>query len=310
MTGLHDLAWVTEIAPLLLRMGLVAAFVVSVAVIAERLGPFLGGMVASLPLYTGPVYLLLALEHDTAYLAASAVASLAICGANPVFVMIYAMLSRSRGTATSLLGGLGAWAGCAAIVRLRDWTVPEGLLFVAPIFLVSIMLSRSFTRGVALKRPERHWTDLVQRALLVAVLTGIVIVASQRVPAQVTGILSVMPILTTSLILVMQPRVGGPATAALLAHTLGGLVGMVLAFVVVSLTIEDLGAWPSLSLGLGVTLAWNLMLIAVNVGLGRRRSAPVANAAARPVAARSLPPPLPPPPLPPPLQPPRSPRTR
>lgn len=296
MTGLDDLGWVTQVWPLLLRMVLVAVFVVTVAMIAERLGPFLGAMVASLPLYTGPVYLLLALEHDTAYLAASAVASLAICGANPVFVVIYAMLSRTQGALISLAGGLAAWTACALFVQSRDWTVIEGLLFVAPIFAVSIVLARNFTRGVALKRPERRWTDLLQRAAFVAALTGVVIVASQHVPAEVTGILSVMPILTTSLILIMHPRVGGPATAALLAHTLGGLVGMVLAFALVCQTIEVVGAWASLAMGLAVTVGWNVMLVAVRILAQRSRPVPIPKQAwpALP-APGSLPPPVTPP---------------
>ena len=196
-----------------------------------------------------------------------------------------------------MLGGLAAWAGCALIVRFRDWTVIEGLLFVAPIFAVSIVLAQSFTRGVALKRAERRWTDLLQRALFVALLTGGVIVASQHVPAQVTGILSVMPILTTSLVLVMQPRVGGPATAALLAHTLGGLVGMVLGFAVVSLTITTLGSWTALALGLAMTIGWNLMLIAVRHVTHRLRHPPAAPSVPRQpprLPPRDLPPPLPP----------------
>jgi hypothetical protein len=148
------------------------------------------------------------------------------------------------------------------IVQAWDWTLVEALLFVAPIYIVALVLAQSFTRGVALRRAERHWTDLVQRAVFVAVLTGVVIIASRHVPAKITGILSVMPILTTSLILVMHPRVGGPATAALLAHTLGGLVGMVVAFAIVNIAIDRIGLWPALGLGLATTVAWNVMLIA------------------------------------------------
>jgi hypothetical protein len=246
---------------LALRMGLVALFVVLVALIAERLGPFLGAMVASLPLYTGPVYLLLALEHDAAYIAAATVTSVAICGANPVFVLIYALLARTHGVWTSLAAGLAAWAACGAYVQSSEWSLIEAILFVAPIYLVALWLAQSFTRGVAIRRAARHWTDLVQRALFVAILTGVVIVASRHVPPEVTGILSVMPILTTSLILVMHPRVGGAATAALLAHTLGGLVGMVIAFVAVNIAIPRAGLWPGLALGLAITVVWNVMLI-------------------------------------------------
>ena len=246
---------------LALRMGLVALFVVIVALVAERLGPFLGAMVASLPLYTGPVYLMLAFEKDAAYLEASTVASVAICGANPVLVLIYAVLARRHSLAVALGSGLACWGLCAIFVQSQSWTLGAALLFVAPIYLVSLVLAQNFTRGIAIRRAERRWSDLVIRAVLVALLTGAVMVASRHVPAEVTGVLSVLPALTSSLVLVMHPRVGGPATAALLAHTLGGLVGMVIAFAAVHLAIPEFGVWPALGLGLAITVAWNMALV-------------------------------------------------
>lgn len=269
MQTLHAILAGMPLEQLLLRMVLVALFVVMVALIAERLGPFLGAMVASLPLYTGPVYLLLAMEHDATYIEAATVTSAAICGANPVFVLIYALLARDHGLWTSLGAGLLAWAACGAFVQTHDWSLAEAALFVTPIYLVSLWLAQNFTRGVAFRRAERRWTDLLQRAVFVAVLTGFVIVASRHVPPRVTGILSVMPILTTSLVLVLHPRIGGAATAALLAHTLGGLVGMVVAFGAVNLSIPRIGVWPALALGLAITIAWNIALI-VGRSLGSR----------------------------------------
>ncbi|MGE0768420.1 MAG: hypothetical protein AB7L90_18335 [Hyphomicrobiaceae bacterium] len=256
---------------LLLRMGLVALFVVLVALIAERLGPFLGGMVASLPLYTGPVYLLLALEHDASYIEAATVTSLAICGANPVLVLVYALLARSHGAWISIGTALAAWAACGVYVQAQEWSLVGAVLFDIPIYVVALWLARSFTRGVAIRSSPRRWSDLVLRALIVASLTGAVIVISRHVPPAVTGVLSVTPILMTSLVLVMHPRVGGAATAALLAHTLGGLVGMVIAFAAVNLTIPRLGLWPALSLGLAITVLWNVTLIAMRSFAGRRR---------------------------------------
>lgn len=246
---------------LALRMLLVALFVVLVAVVAERLGPFLGAMVASLPLYTGPVYLLLALEHGPAYIAAATVTSVAICGANPVLVLVYALLARRHNVAISLAGGLAGWIGCAFLVRSQTWSLAEALLFVTPIYAVAVWLAQGFTRGVAPRHAERRWSDLALRAVLVALLTGIVVVASRHLPPEVTGILSVVPILMSSLVLVLHPRVGGPATAALLAHTLGGLVGMVIGFAAVNLAIPLLGLWPALGIGLAITVVWNISLI-------------------------------------------------
>jgi hypothetical protein len=185
-------------------------------------------------------------------------------------VLVYAILARTQAAFPSLLGALLAWGGIGAGVQAREWALPEALLFVAPVYLVALPLAQGFTRGVAIRRAERHWFDLVQRALLVAGLTGVVIVASRHVPAAATGVLSVLPILTTSLIMVMHPRVGGPATAALLAHTLGGIVGMVMAFAFIHLSVERLGVWPSLGAALALTVGWNTMLVVARQISARR----------------------------------------
>ncbi|MFV0295116.1 MAG: hypothetical protein ACK5JT_03230 [Hyphomicrobiaceae bacterium] len=261
MGWVGDILGGTPLLPLLMRMVLVATFVVSVALIAERLGPFFGGMVASLPLLTGPVYVLLAFEHDAAYFAQTTVASVAICAGIPVFVLVYALLARSRSGPLSVLGALLAWSVVGLIVQAREWTLPEALLFVAPVYVVSLPLAQTFTRGVPIRNARRRWHDLLLRAMFVAIFTGIVVVVSQHVPPSVTGVLSVMPILMSSLILVLHPRIGGPGTAALMAHTLGGIVGMVLAFCAVNLTVLRIGVWPALALGLGISVSWNTMLI-------------------------------------------------
>ncbi len=265
------LAAIVPHLPLLLRMTLVALFVVTIAVIAERMGAFIGGMIASLPLYTGPVYLLLALEHDETYLAAAAIGSLTICGASAVFALGYCVAARHHGTLASLAFAYTGWGVCAALAQSNDWGLIEALLIVTPIYLVAVPMARGYTRGVAMRRAERRWMDLPLRAILVASLSGLVVTLSSYLPPRLTGILSVMPILLTSLILVMHPRVGGAATAALLAHTLGGLIGMIIAFVVVHLTIRDWGAALSLGTGLAITVGWNVMLILVRQFAGSRR---------------------------------------
>lgn len=306
MSQLLELLLTTPSVGLLARIVLIAGFVMLVTVLAERLGPFLGGMVASLPLYTGPTYLLLALEHDAAYLQSATVGSIAICGVMPVFVLVYCMLARRHGILISLGGALATWAGGAVLIQLNSWTLIEALLFVAPIYVVSVALARGFTRGIALRRAERNWIDLPVRACTVAGVAGLVIFIARYVPPQITGILSVLPVIMTSLTIILHPRIGGPATAALFAHTLGGLVGMVLAFALINLAILKVGAIPALAAGLAVTLLWNLLLIGLRrithpPAAAARLPGPQAPSPHRPgrTAARDLPPPRMPRPIPP-----------
>ena len=53
------------------------AFLLVATVTAERAGPLVGGLVATLPMARRPVYIFLALDHDAHFIAASALNSLA-----------------------------------------------------------------------------------------------------------------------------------------------------------------------------------------------------------------------------------------
>ncbi len=61
---------------LIVKMAVTAGFVVAATVTAERAGPVVGGLVATLPIGAGPVYVFLAMDHDPHFIAQSAVASL------------------------------------------------------------------------------------------------------------------------------------------------------------------------------------------------------------------------------------------
>ncbi len=261
-------------AALAVRMAAVAVFIVIVAMISERTGPFFGAMVASLPVYTGPVYVFLALDHPPEFLERVTTASVAAFAVIPIYLLIYGLLAHAgKSMLLSLATGSAAWLACAVFVQLYDWSLPEALLFAVPIFTASLLLAPRFTDAVPLKAGARSWIDLVVRVLLVTIVVGAVNALSPFVPAQLTGILSIMPTVTTSLIVVLHNRIGGPATAALLAHSIGGLIGMLLAITLVAATVVPWGPALSLSLALAVSVSWNLMLIAAKHGraLFRRR---------------------------------------
>ena len=88
-----------------------------------------------------------------------------------------------------------------------------------------------------------------------------------------TGQLAVFPIVLSSLILIFQPRVGGPATAALIANGIWGLAGFSTALVVLYLAAAPLGIWPAYALSLATSIGWNFTVWSL-----RRRRRLVASA--------------------------------
>jgi presenilin-like A22 family membrane protease len=73
-----------------------------------------------------------------------------------------------------------------------------------------------------------------------------------------TGILAVYPISSTSLILILQPRVGGRAAGAVIANGLWSLFGISFGLIALVVLIVPFGATISLAAALAIPVAWNL----------------------------------------------------
>jgi hypothetical protein len=113
----------------------------------------------------------------------------------------------------------------------------------------------------------------------VAMLAGTVTTVSSHVGPAWSGVLAALPIVLSSLIVMLQPRIGGPAMAAVIANSALGLLGFGLAIGSVHLSAVALGSWPALALGLAICIVWNLGLMGIKRGAGlsaamrRRRAA-------------------------------------
>jgi len=249
------------------KMIATALFVVFIAEVSERVSPFFAAMLASLPVYSGPIYLILAFEHPPEYLAQASLGSTAISGTVPIFSLTYCVLAQKRGMALSLAGALAVWLLAAIAVRSHAWTLGQAVALCVASNAMAIPISKRFVRATPIPRVSRNWVDLPLRASLVAAFVGAVTTLSSALPPMLTGILSVMPVIFTSLILVLHSRIGGPAMSALLAHSIVGMLGMSMGFIAVHLTILHIGTAPALLLGLGISIAWNLTLIFARHGL-------------------------------------------
>jgi hypothetical protein len=85
-----------------------------------------------------------------------------------------------------------------------------------------------------------------------------------------TGIFAVFPIVVTSLMAILHPRIGGPATAAVIAHTISGLVGFSLCCLAARLLVVPLGTPLGLSIALAVSIAANMAIGLFRRGLAAR----------------------------------------
>jgi hypothetical protein len=254
------------ILTLALRMAVTAAFVVTASVITERSGPVIGALVATLPISAGPSYVFLALDHDAAFIAQGALASLPINAVTIVLGLAYVVLAQRRSALVSFSGAVAVWIALAALTRTVQWSLAGGLLANAIAFTVCLPLLRRF-RNVKMPLITRRWYDIPLRASLVATLVATVVTLSRWVGPNVSGTIALFPVVFTSMMLILHPRIGGPATAAVLANSGWGLIGLAIGIAVLHVAALRFGSPAALGLALMTCVGWNLGLWAV----GRRR---------------------------------------
>jgi hypothetical protein len=251
-----DLAFILTLA---LRMAVTAAFVVSASIITERSGPVIGALVATLPISAGPSYVFLALDHDAAFIAEGALASLPINGATIFLGLTYVVLAQRHSALVSFAGAAIVWIMLAALTRMVHWTLAGGLLANAVTFAICLPLMQRF-RHAKMPLIKRRWYDIPLRASLVATLVATVVTLSGWVGPSISGIIALFPAVFSSMMLILHPRIGGPATAAVIANGGWGMMGFGIAIAVLHVTALGFGSAIALSLALATCVSWNLGL--------------------------------------------------
>ncbi|MFY8040868.1 MAG: hypothetical protein ACOVN4_14560 [Bosea sp. (in: a-proteobacteria)] len=255
---------------LLLKMAVTAAIVVTASLIAERTGPLLAAMVATLPVSAGPVYVFLALDHDAAFIAEAALGSMGSNMATTAFSLAYVLAAQRLSTWLSLVLAFCAWG--PVLLFFKAASLPIVVLFglVACLFPLCHRVVKPYLAARPATAPRLAWYAIPLRAFFVAALVGTVTTLSLRIGPQWSGFFATFPIVLSTLILFLQPRIGGPSTAAIIGSGILGLMGFGVALGALHLAAQPLGAWPALALGLTICVAWNLMLM----GLVRQRARP------------------------------------
>lgn len=256
----------TGLALLPLKMALAASVVVSCSMLAERAGPLMAAMIATLPISLGPVLVFLALDHGPAFIADTALGTMNANATHASFVLSYVLLAQRHGVLVSLGGALAIWTVLLLLLRSMALSVlPLTALTILALSVVHVLV-RPHLKVRARPPAGISRYAIPIRAACVAALVGIVTGLSERVGPQWSGILAGLPIILSSLIIILHTRAGGPAAAAVIGSSALGLLGAGLGLAAVHLAAVPWGSWTALALGLAIAVVWNLILL----GLARR----------------------------------------
>lgn len=245
---------------LAVKMAIAAGFVIAATVIAERSGAFIGSLIVTLPISTGPAYVFIALDHDAEFVARAALTSVLNNVPTVLYTVMFIFLAQRFNAFVSVGAGLVVWIVTTFLLNQASWALAPAVLLNAGVVAILFFAVRRF-REAPMPRLPMSWLDLLLRAAVVSLLIAAVVTLSFTIGPEKTGILASFPATFTSTMFILHRRVGGPATAAVMAHSLAGLLGFAMCMAVLYLTAVPVGAPLALLLALAFSVSWNAGLL-------------------------------------------------
>ena len=242
------------------KMAATAFTVVAASWTAERTGPVIGSLVTTLPISAGPAYIFLALDHEPAFLAGAATASLALTSATALLAIVYAALAPRTPAVLAIGAAVATWFAGAFAVRWAQPNFAGAVVFSVVAMPLLAWFARRYTAAKPLPPVVRRWWDVPFRAAACSLLAALIVTASSRLGPSLSGLVAVFPIAMTSLMVILHPRLGGEATAPILANCVFGLLGFALALAALHLCVEPLGAPVGIGTFFAVAIGWNALL--------------------------------------------------
>jgi len=245
---------------LLLKLTLAPSLVGIASVIMARLGPRVGGMVTALPVVSGPLLLLFALEQGPMFASIAAAKALIGTVALVSYAVTYAQLAplrkRRHWPWLCLLLGWLVFIGTAAILERVTWPKPVGIaLALCALYLGVLGLSRlQDPHQNRLTTAPTPWL-LGVRMGAAALLVWFVATAAARLGPTWSGLLTAFPVVGSVMLVATHIDHGLPMALAWLRAFLLGLTGYVGFLTGVTYSMVPLGIAWSFCIGLATAAA-------------------------------------------------------
>lgn len=247
-------------ASLAIKLASTALLVVLATGFAARFGAFIGAMIAAIPISAGPSYLFLAMENDAAFVAQSALTSIAVNALTVIFLVIASALVARFGILLSLIAGISGWLAGAFLITELSLTLPEACLLNAIIFVIAIYLSKPLLGDPQSRPAKRTWLDIPLRVITVVTVVGSAVIVGRLVGPKAAGVVALIPVVWISMAAVIYARQGGAACAAVLANGIVPMIGFWFGLTAVHLLIVSHGPTIALSVGLAIPVIFTLAL--------------------------------------------------
>lgn len=223
---------------LALKLFLTPFFIGVVTLAGRRWGPVISGLLMGVPLTSGPVSLILALQYGTHFAARAAVGTLlgqvSVC----FFCLAYTLVSRRAAWPISASVAIGVFLAATAVWNSLRWTVWPALGVLLGVVAV---LTRSLPVPTLPTRTETppRW-DLPARMFVATTFVVLLTTFADALGPQLSGLISPFPVFGVVLSVFTHQQQGAAAVARLLRGVVVGSLAFGGFFLVTGLCVTSL----------------------------------------------------------------------
>lgn len=245
---------------IVLKLVLAPILILLATMAGRRWGPAMGGWLAGLPLTSGPVSLVLALEQGPEFAARAALGTLFGLISLSAFCLAYGIAARKLAWGASLAAALAAFG--ASTLAFEGVTLPLGLAFGLVCAVLAAVGAAMVGHGPPRPAPRLVAGDLAVRMALAALLVLLLTSVAGALGPALAGSLSPIPVFGALLAVFAQREQGAAAAVQLLRGMVLGSFGFAAFLLMVGGLLDRLAVMPTYALASagalgvhGITLA-------------------------------------------------------
>jgi hypothetical protein len=225
---------------LLLKLTLAPVLIGLVSLAERKWGAAVSGVLVGLPLTSGPVLFILAVEQGLSFSAHTSIASLLGLSAIAGFVLAYSLVARSHGWVPSMFVATVTYAAISALIievplRRAGWAfaVTCGVL---------LAVLRTFPRTLPATTGKKTVSarELAWRMITAAILVFLLTAVAPLLGPIPSGLVTMFPVYT-SIVTVFNHLKSGVRAVAVLRGVIIGAFGGGVFFVIIAATLQRLG---------------------------------------------------------------------
>jgi hypothetical protein len=255
---------------LVAKILLAPSFVVGASLIARRYGARIGGLVGGLPVVAGPILLVFALSHGSAFAAEAAKGTLLGIVSLLAFIVVYAHLASRAPWGASLILGWGAFFAMTAALSTIALGPDSALAVVLVAVAIALLILPQALGGQARVVRLPAW-DLPLRALSALALVLALTAVAGQLGAKLSGLLAPFPVIASVLAVFTHAWHGEQDLRLIMRGFVVGLVAYALFFFALAVSLGSLGIAASFLLA--TMCALTIQAVALTVTWRRREPA-------------------------------------